>query len=283
MKKVLVLGAKGMAGHVVFKLLPQLGAYDVWGVARNINESERFINLDVKDIDRLSDIVASHDFDYIINCIGILNKDAEDNPDKAIWFNSYFPHFLEAITRNTPTKVIHISTDCVFSGKRGAYTENDVKDGYGFYAQSKNLGELDNSKDLTLRTSIIGPELNENGIGLFHWFMSQGNDVKLKGFTHAYWSGITTIELTKTIHAAIEQNITGLIQITQKNKIDKYSLLQLFNKIFKNGAISIEPNSDYHVDKSMVSVRADFNYTVPEYDVMLLEMKQWIDQNNYKY
>lgn len=283
MKKVLVLGAKGMAGHVVFKLLPQLGAYDVWGVARNINESERFINLDVKDTDRLSDIVTSHDFDFIINCIGILNKDAEDNPDKAIWFNSYFPHFLEAITRNTSTKVIHISTDCVFSGKRGAYTENDVKDGYGFYAQSKNLGELDNSKDLTLRTSIIGPELNENGIGLFHWFMSQSDNAQLKGFTHAYWSGITTIELTKTIHAAIEQNITGLIQITQKNKIDKYSLLQLFNTIFKNGSMHIEPNSDYHVDKSMVSVRTDFNYTVPEYEAMLLEMKQWIEQNNYKY
>lgn len=283
MKKVLVLGAKGMAGHVVFKLLPKLGAYDVWGVARNINESERFINLDVKDTDGLSAIVASHDFDYIINCIGILNKDAEDNPDKAIWFNSYFPHFLEAITRNTSTKVIHISTDCVFSGKRGAYTENDVKDGYGFYAQSKNLGELDNSKDLTLRTSIIGPELNENGIGLFHWFMSQSDNAQLKGFTHAYWSGITTIELTKTIHAAINQNITGLIQITQKNKIDKYSLLQLFNTIFKNGSITIEPNSDYHVDKSMVSIRTDFNYNVPEYDAMLLEMKQWIEQNNYKY
>lgn len=283
MKKVLVLGAKGMAGHVVFKLLPQLGAYDVWGVARNVEETDRIISLDVKDTDRLSSIAASHNFDYIINCIGILNKDAEDNPDKAIWFNSYFSHFLEGMTKNTSTKVIHISTDCVFSGKRGGYTENDVKDGYGFYAQSKSLGELNNQKDLTLRTSIIGPELNENGIGLFHWFMSQDNNAKLKGFTHAFWSGITTVELTKVIHAAIEQNITGLIQITQKNKIDKYSLLQLFNKVFKNGAVTIEPNSDYHVDKSMISVRTDFDYTVAEYDVMLLEMKQWIEQNNYKY
>ncbi|TDO77450.1 dTDP-4-dehydrorhamnose reductase [Flavobacterium chryseum] len=283
MKKVLVLGAKGMAGHVVLKLLPQLGSYDVWGIARNIDESDRLINLDVKNTDKLSAIVASHNFDCIINCIGILNKEAEDNPDKAIWFNSYFPHFIESITRNTSTKVIHISTDCVFSGKMGAYTENDLKDGYGFYAQSKNLGELDNNKDLTLRTSIIGPEVNENGIGLFHWFMSQNNDVELKGFTHAFWSGITTIELTKTIHAAIEQNITGLIQITQKNKIDKYSLLQLFNTIFKSGLISIRPNSDYHVDKSMVSIRTDFNYKTPEYDAMLLEMKQWIEQNNYKY
>lgn len=283
MKKVLVLGAKGMAGHVVFKLLPQLGVYDVWGIARNVEETDRIISLDVKETDRLSSIAASHNFDYIINCIGILNKDAEDNPDKAIWFNSYFSHFLESITKNTSTKVIHISTDCVFSGKRGGYTENDEKDGYGFYAQSKSLGELNNKKDLTLRTSIIGPELNENGIGLFHWFMSQNDDAKLKGFTHAFWSGVTTVELTKVIHAAIEQNITGLIQITQKNKIDKYSLLQLFNTIFKKGAVTIEPNSDYHVDKSMISVRTDFDYTVAGYDAMLLEMKQWIEQNNYKY
>jgi len=283
MKKVLVLGAKGMAGHVVLKLLPQLGAYDVWGVARNIQETDRLFNLDVKDTEGLTDIINRYDFDCIINCIGILNKDAEDNPDKAIWFNSYFPHFLEAVTKGTHAKVIHISTDCVFSGKRGGYTENDFKDGYDFYAKSKGLGELDNLKDLTLRTSIIGPEINKNGIGLFNWFMSQPETSQLKGFTHAFWSGITTIELTKTIHAAIEQNITGLIHITQKNKIDKFSLLQLFNAIFKNGSMHIEPNSDYHVDKSMVSVRTDFNHTVPEYDAMLLEMKQWIDRNNYNY
>ena len=283
MKKVLVLGAKGMAGHVVLNLLPRLGAYDVWGIARNIKETDRLFNLDVKDTVGLTDIINRQDFDCIINCIGILNKDAEDNPEKAIWFNSYFPHFLEAAAKGTTTKVIHISTDCVFSGKRGGYTENDIKDGYDFYAKSKGLGELDNPKDLTLRTSIIGPEINKNGIGLFNWFMSRDSSDKLKGFTQAFWSGVTTIELTKVMHAAIEQDISGIIEITQKTKIDKHSLLLLFNKIFRNGEMVITPDPDHKVDKSMISIRTDFKYTLPDYETMLMEMKDWIDRNDYSY
>ena len=283
MKKVLVLGAKGMAGHLVSQLLPQLGAYDVFSLARDIKENKNTINLDVTHTDELKKIISDNNFDAIINCIGILNKDAEDHPDKAIWFNSYFPHFLEAQTKNTATKIVHISTDCVFSGKKGGYTENDLKDGYGFYAQSKAFGELNNEKDITLRTSIIGPELNSSGIGLFHWFMSQENSSELNGFSKAFWSGITTIELAKVIHEILEQNITGLIQITQENKIDKYNLLRLFNHIFRSDSLTITENSEYEVDKSMISIRQDFKYKVPSYPKMLEEMKQWISDNNYQY
>lgn len=282
MKKVLILGIKGMAGHVLYKSLPELGSYDVYGLARNIEENGKEINLDVTDTAGLKKIISTYQFDVIVNCIGILNKDAEDHPDKAIWFNGYFPHFLEAETKNTSTKIIHISTDCVFSGKKGGYTEKDVKDGYGFYAQSKAIGELDNVKDLTLRTSIIGPELNANGIGLFHWFMHQKKG-SISGFSKAFWSGITTIELAKVIHSAISQNLTGIIQITQKDKIDKYSLLKLFNQIFRNNAIFINDNPDYKVDKSMLSAREDFIYELPDYPDMLNEMKNWIEQNNYNY
>ncbi len=283
MKKVLILGIKGMAGHVLYKSLPVLGSYDVYGLARNVEETGKEINLDVTDTAGLKKIISTYQFDVIVNCIGVLNKDAEDHPDKAIWFNGYFPHFLEAETKNTNTSIIHISTDCVFSGKKGGYTEKDIKDGYGFYAQSKAIGELDNVKDLTLRTSIIGPELNANGIGLFHWFMQQKNNAVVSGFSKAFWSGITTIELAKVIHSAISQNLTGLIEITQKGKIDKYNLLKLFNKFFRNNTISIYENSEYRVDKSMISVREDFNYELPDYPDMLNEMKNWIEQNNYNY
>lgn len=280
MKKILVLGIKGMAGHLIFKSLPLLGDYEVYGIARNITASSNVFNLDVTNIEELSKVIDLK-FDVIINCIGILNKDAEDNPHKAIWFNSYFPHFLEALTKNTKTKVISISTDCVFSGKKGGYTENDFKDGQGFYAQSKALGEIVNDKDLTIRTSIIGPELNEDGIGLFHWFMQQKKETN--GYTQAFWSGITTVELVKVIHQAIQQNITGLIVVAGENKIDKYSLLTLFNKIFRNNAITINKNSSYKVDKSMYSIRTDFEYNVPSYENMLIEMKNWIDNSNYNY
>lgn len=280
MKKVLVIGIKGMAGHVLFKSLPQLGNYDLYGIARNFESTDKTFNLDVFNIEELKKIIDSN-FDIIINCIGILNKDAEDNPDKAIWFNSYFPHLLESLTKNTKTKVISISTDCVFSGKKGNYTESDVRDGEGFYAISKAMGEIENEKDLTIRTSIIGPELNNNGIGLFHWFMKQKESVN--GYSQAFWSGITTIELAKVIHQAILQDIKGLIIVAGKNKIDKYSLLKLFNKIFKNDSLIVSENSKYKVDKSMQSLRTDFDYSVPSYEKMILEMKQWIDVNNYDY
>jgi len=278
MKKVLVIGIKGMAGHVLFELLPQLGNYDVYGIARNIESTDKTYNLDVSDVKELRKILDSS-FDVVINCIGILNKDAEDNPDKAIWFNSYFPHLLESLTRNTRTKVISISTDCVFSGKRGGYTETDVTDGEGFYAMSKSLGEIVNDKDLTIRTSIIGPELNKEGIGLFHWFMKQENDIS--GYSRAYWSGISTIELAKVIHQAILQNLNGLIIVAGQSKIDKYSLLKLFNKIFRNDSLIISENSKYKVDKSMFSSRKDFEYAVPPYEEMILDMKKWVEKYNY--
>ncbi len=284
-KKVLVIGIKGMAGHVVFRYLLKAGKYNIYGIARNIEPKMNIFNLDVANTQQLRELVEKECFDIVINCIGILNKDAEDHPAKAIWFNSYFPHFLEEITRGTKTKIIHISTDCVFSGKKGAYTESDPKDGLGFYAQSKALGELDNKKDLTLRTSIIGPELNKSGIGLFHWFMSQPEANALQGFSEAYWSGITTVELAKVIEEIVEnQNLTGLLQVAPENKIDKYSLLKLFNSIYRNNSMIIIPDDSYKVDKSLISVRTDFNYKVPDYESMLLEMKNWIEtQEGYIY
>lgn len=280
MKKVLVIGSKGMAGHVIYKSLPLLGEYDVCGIARNVEQTDQVYDLDVSDTEALKNII-NLQFDVIINCIGILNKDAEDNPHKAIWFNSYFPHLLESLTKDTKTRVISISTDCVFSGKRGGYSENDFKDGEGFYAQSKSLGEINNEKDLTIRTSIIGPELNKRGIGLFHWFMQQKNEVS--GYSQAFWSGITTIELAKVIHQAIQQNITGLIVVAGEKKIDKYNLLKLFNKIFRNDSLIVSENSKYKVDKSMHSLRTDFDYSVPSYEEMIVEMKNWIDINASNY
>jgi dTDP-4-dehydrorhamnose reductase len=279
MKKILVIGIKGMAGHMLYNYFDESKLYDVYGLARNIESTPKLFDIDVSDTAQLRSLFIANQFDYVVNCIGILNKYAEDYPSKAIWFNSYFPHYLEEITKETQTKVIHISTDCVFSGKEGGYTENDIKNGIGFYAQSKALGELTNAKDVTIRTSIIGPELNRNGIGLFHWFMSQSDGAVLKGFTNAFWSGLTTLELAKVVLEIINQNISGLIQVAPFSKIDKYNLISLFNSIYKNGKMTIKPNGNYHVDKSLVSVRTDFDYHVPNYEKMLESQKEWILQH----
>lgn len=281
MKKVVIIGCKGMAGHVVKAYLESEGNYDVWGVARGIEPGQNLINLDVSNTKELESIFINGNFDIAINCIGLLNKTAEDNPELAIWFNSYFPHLLASYGRKHNFKLVHISTDCVFSGKEGGYKEDSFKNGIGFYAQSKALGEVVNTKDLTFRTSIIGPELKHNGIGLFHWFMKQKDEIF--GFTEAYWSGVTTIELAKGIHEAIQQELTGLYQFVNNSKISKYDLVKNFNTIFKDNKMKITPKSDYKVDKSLISTRNDFEYSIPSFNVMIEEMKEWIIKYNTLY
>lgn len=275
MKKVLVIGIKGMAGHIIFRYLKNLESYDVFGIARNIEGSDHIFNLDVSETGKLKEILNNSQFDYVINCIGILNKDAEDHPSKAIWFNSYFPHFLEELTRNSNSKVIHISTDCVFNGKKGNYSENDIKDGEGFYAQSKSLGEINNSKDLTIRTSIIGPELNINGIGLFNWFMAQ--DGNINGYSSAIWSGVTTLELAKAIDFVIKNPIEGLVHLTNGIPINKFDLTNLFKDIWKKDNITINSYDGKVVDKSLQKSNK-LVYKVSGYREMLTEQFNWMKE-----
>lgn len=275
MKKILVIGIKGMAGHVIYNYLNKYKKYEVFGIARNISETNKEFLLDVSDTDKLTEIVENHQFDFVINCIGILNKDAEDHPSKAIWFNSYFPHFLEEITRDSNTKVIHISTDCVFNGKKGNYAENDFKDGEGFYAQSKALGEITNDKDLTIRTSIIGPELNKNGIGLFHWFMNQTGEIN--GYTSAYWSGVTTLELAKAIQYVVQNPVKGLVHLTNGVAINKYDLINLFKDIWQKEEIIILPYKGKIVNKSLQKSNV-LQYQVKGYKDMLVEQNEWMKE-----
>jgi dTDP-4-dehydrorhamnose reductase len=190
------------------------------------------------------------------------------------------PHFLESQTKDTKTKIIHISTDCVFSGDEGNYIENSFKNGKGFYAQSKALGELENAKDLTFRTSIIGPELNTNGIGLFHWFSKQQGTVN--GYSNAFWTGVTTIELLNAIKIAICENLTGLYHLVNEEKISKYNLVNILNKVF-NKKLEVQPYDAYRLDKSLINTRKDFKFKVKSYEEMILEMKTWIESNQELY
>ena len=281
-KKILILGINGMAGHVAFRYLQNKQNYQVFGIARNIATTENIFNIDVTNTIDLNKIIQDYQFDYIVNCIGILNHDAESNPSKAIWFNSYLPHFLEEITKHSQSRIIHISTDCVFNGKEGNYSEDGIKNGEGFYAQSKALGEIDNSKDLTIRTSIIGPELKTEGIGLFNWFMHQTGEIK--GYTSAIWSGVTTLELAKAIDFAISNPVNGLVHLTNGIPVNKFDLLQLFKKIWNKKELLIKPYDGKVVDKSLNKSKR-FNYQVPSYKQMLIDQCEWMENFSklYKY
>jgi len=280
-KSIIVLGANGMAGHVITTgLRGDINNYNVISVARSSSEIKPTIILDVSNFVGLKSLIDSSNPDVIINCIGLLNKTAENNPDQAILINSYLPHFLVSTCKNTKTKVIHISTDCVFSGEEGSYVESSFKNGIGYYAQSKALGELNNSKDLTFRTSIIGPELNQNGIGLFHWFANQ--NIGIKGYTNAFWTGVTTIELLNAIKVALNNDLVGLYHLVHSEKISKFDLLGLFNEVFGTG-LAIVKYGGYNIDKSLVNTRSDFAFRVKGYKEMIIDMQKWINDHKELY
>jgi len=280
-KKILVLGATGMAGHMISSYFKTLSKkYIVYDICHIVKLEENSILLDVHDLNLLNTIIVRLNPDIIINSIGILNKNAEEDPSNTIFINSYFPRYLEEQFKNTKIKLIHLSTDCVFSGDIGNYNEDAVPDGKDMYAKTKILGEINNTKDLTVRTSIIGPELKNNGTGLFHWFMKQNTIVI--GYSKVIWSGVTTLQLGKSLDIMIENNLNGLYNLTSKASISKYELLKIINYVFDKN-ILIESFNGIQNDKSLISMRKDFSIELPNYTEMISELKDWIVKNRRLY
>jgi dTDP-4-dehydrorhamnose reductase len=271
--KFLVLGATGMAGHTIAIYLKEQG-HDVTAFSRRPFPFCQNIIGDITDFKLVEDIVRKGEYDAVINCIGILNQNAENNKHQAVLLNSYLPHYLSFITKNSKTKIIQMSTDCVFSGKTGNYIERSLRDGETFYDRSKALGELENDKDLTFRNSIIGPDMNKDGIGLFNWFMKQNGVIN--GYTKAIWTGVTTLTLAKAMEKATKDNLVGIYNLVNNETISKYELLNLFNKYFKNNKLIINESDHVIVNKSLVNTRSDFDFIVPSYEDMIKEMRDWI-------
>ena len=274
---ILVLGSQGMLGHVVQRYLESKG-HTVKGTSRTGGDNEYSFDVEKNTTD-LEAFIEDFKPEAIINCIGILNRVAEENKSLAVMVNSYLPHYADELCRSKGVKFVHVSTDCVFDGKGGNYTETSFKDAVSFYGQSKALGEVDNDQSITLRTSIVGPDMNENGIGLFQWFMNQQGEAG--GFDKVIWTGVTTIELAKAIEKAIENNLTGLRHVVNNDTIDKYNLLSLFKKYF-NKDIDIQRKSDYVSNKSLVRT-TDFDFNVPSYEDMVKEMREWVSSHKELY
>ncbi|EHP51014.1 dTDP-4-dehydrorhamnose reductase family protein [Odoribacter laneus] len=279
-RKILLFGSTGMAGHITYYYLKSTQKYNITNVVFRTKLTEDSIIVNVTDIEAVAKVVRSTHPDLIINCIGVLVKGSKEHPDNAILINAYFPHLLKKLSDEIGAKLIHISTDCVFSGKKGGYTEEDFRDADDIYGRSKALGEIINEKDLTIRTSIIGPELKINGEGLFHWFMDQSGNVN--GYTKVIWGGVTTFELAKAIDVAIEKNIHGLVQLSNGIGISKYDLLCLFKDIWGKKDVNILPYDTYSVDKSIARSQR-FIYSVPAYKKMLIEQREWMNQHKDLY
>ncbi|MFA5005855.1 MAG: sugar nucleotide-binding protein [Candidatus Izemoplasmatales bacterium] len=278
--KFLVLGCNGMAGHMISIYLSERG-HDVIGFDRKPSSLVKSIVGDALNKNEIKDIVSRGDFDTVINCIGILNQSAEENKSNAVFLNSYLPHFLSDITKNTNTQIIHMSTDCVFSGNRGQYTELDQRDGTSFYDRTKALGELDDNKNITLRNSIVGPDINATGIGLLNWFLCQSGPIN--GFSKVLWTGQTTLQLAKTMEHAAMNRAHGLYNMVPDHSISKLNLLKLFNRYFKNNTVQIIPKDEIYIDKSLKRTKFEFDYLIPDYEVMVLELAEWMKNHTHLY
>ena len=213
--KILIIDSEGMVGHVVKTFFEEHG-------------HSVFCFNELCDFDALKSEIASGQFNAVINCSAIINQDADKQKVKAIQINTLLPHFLELITAGTNTVVVHRSTDCIFSGSKGHYSLSDWPDATSFYSRTKALGELNNDKDITIRTSLIGPETEKGGQGLFNWFYNQKGTVN--GFANAIWTGLTTIEFAREIEWLLENDKHGIFQLVPQKSISKYDLLCLFQK-----------------------------------------------------
>lgn len=278
--KFLILGCNGMAGHTISLYLKERG-HSVMGFDRRKSVIVESLAGDAFDTETLRAIISKGEYDSVINCIGILNQFAEGNKALASFLNSYFPHFLAETTSGTSTQVIHMSTDCVFSGRKGHYTEDDFRDGETFYDRSKALGELEDGKNITLRNSIVGPDINPSGIGLLNWFMQQ--EGVIKGYTKAMWTGQTTLQLAKTMERAAEERAHGLYNTVPDESISKYSLLCLFNKYMRGGELEIQAVEGINADKSLKRTRYEFDYVIPDYETMVSELSAWMRSHKSMY
>lgn len=280
--RILVLGATGLIGSTLFKALSKNAKLSVFGSVRDSKATLFFPSPLAENL--ICDVEASSykkwwstfknlKPDIVINCIGVTKHVAGGgDPLVTIPVNSYFPHFLDSLCRTNKVRLIHISSDCVFSGIRGAYLECDIPDATDFYGESKALGELKDGPAVTLRTSTIGHELYSS-IGLLDWFLGQKDSCQ--GYKEAYFSGVTTLELAKIIEQYILPNpeLHGLYHVGA-HKISKFDLLTQIASIYGK-KIEIIPNNTFRIDRSLNSDRfyKATGYTPPSWTQLIKWMR----------
>ena len=279
--RILILGASGMAGWTLYMMFSEIKKFSVFGTIRDRNALNKFSNnlkknlilLDViKDSNLLNDTISQINPDLIINCIGAIKHKSNYISEEEMYnINTFFPKKLAKMSSMYQFRMIHISTDCVFKGDKGSYSENSISDVEDVYGKSKNLGEITQNKYvINLRLSIIGHELFTNH-QLVDWFLSQKDNVY--GYKKAIFSGITTFELFKVINNFIikNENLFGLYHVSS-DPIDKYSLLKIIAEVYKK-KINIIPDDSIIYDRSLNSdlFFKKTNYKAPEWNKMIKE------------
>lgn len=262
MTTVLVLGASGMLGNAVLRVFAASPGHAVFGSMRSSSLLNRLplalrprviTGVDVENLDNLMRLFSTVRPDVVINCVGLVKQLAEaDDPLLALPINAILPHRLARLCEVSGARLVHVSTDCVFTGERGGYAETDPPDARDLYGRSKLLGEVDYPAAVTLRTSIIGHELG-SAHGLVGWFLAQTQ--RVKGYRRAIFSGLPTDELARVIrdHVLPRPELRGTFHVSA-SPIDKFELLTLVARAYGH-EIEIVPDDAVRIDRSLNSTR----------------------------
>lgn len=274
--KILILGVSGMIGQAMFQSLAEISNWHVMGSVRSkefcgVAHGPVISGVDLTNTDQISDLLYQTSPDVIINCAGLTKHLQEGRePVPALTMNSLLPHRLAKLCAITGSRLIHISTDCVFDGKTGGYVETDITDAIDVYGRTKALGEVTKGNVLTLRTSTIGHEDGVN-LGLLEWFLRQSS---CKGYSRAFFSGLPTFEFARVVRDFVipASQLNGLYHVGGA-VIDKYSLLNLINEVYKAGA-RIERDESFSIDRSLNSDKfnAATGYIAPTWPEMIEAM-----------
>jgi dTDP-4-dehydrorhamnose reductase len=280
--KILILGADGMLGHMAEKYFKSEG-YDVISTTRGVlspgkislNLSSHKFYLEAIITDCLS---YGWTPDYIINCIGIIKPYSEKNIEETIFVNSMFPHILARQAKELGIKVFHITTDCVYSGLKGSYSEADKFDPLDIYGKSKSLGE---PKDcFVLRTSIIGPE-TKGKLSLLEWFFQQEGK-EISGFSNHFWNGITTLECSKVIDQIIKGNLYehGTKHIFSST-VSKFEMLNIFKSIYSRDIKIKDTKANEFCDRTLSTINKSFleKINIQNFENMIIELKGFYEKN----
>jgi len=289
--RILILGGEGMLGHKVFQVLSE--RFETFATFRDFNglwnhypmyadlEAGRAISdVDAMDFDTLVRAFAQVKPDVVINCIGIIKQLRESkDPLSSISLNSLFPHRLMELCATAGARMLHMSTDCVFSGRKGNYTEDDIPDAEDLYGRTKLLGEVNREGCLTIRTSIFGRDFAKQS-ALLEWFLSNRGG-RVRGYVNAIYTGFPTQILARIMGDLITDhpNLSGLYHVSSE-PISKYDLLVRIRDAMGLD-IEIEPYEDFYCDRSLDSsrFRAETGYPIPDWDEMITELAQ--DDTSY--
>lgn len=289
--KILVLGAGGMLGNALTKYFHNAKPFEVYGCVRGRgseivrpfgHDCVLYEGVSANDIEAIKSIVSDLKPEVVINAIGATkHTEAGSLPENSIYLNSLFPHLLYNICHQQNTRLIHVSTDCVFAGDKGGYKETDFPDANDIYGRSKLLGEVYQENAITIRTSLIGKELKSQR-GLLDWFLNQK---KCHGFKNAFFSGVTTIEFSKILEQKIlfNRGLSGIFHVSGP-RISKLRLLKEIRSAFKLN-VEISEQEEFCVDRSLDGsvFEAAVNYSAKPWPQMLGEMKSFygfMDDNN---